>query len=390
MRILEIFWRFFVLGLSSFGGPAAHIGYFRQAFVEKRHWLDADHYHRLVALSQFLPGPGSSQVGFAIGLHRAGLAGGLSAFIAFTLPSFLLLYALALGIHTQQIFDLYGLFHGLKLLALIVVLDAILNMWQNFCTQRLPRTIALITTALLLVLPSFYTQVFLLLIMAFFGAFFLQPASAMPSVKSNQPSFSSNVWLMLALLLFALSFIHWPTAALNIFADFYQAGSLVFGGGHVVLPLLQQTLGEYIDSDSFLTAYAAAQAVPGPMFTLAAYLGAESLPISPLKGALIATLAIFLPGFLLVLALHAHWNTLANKTPFAGAMLAVNASVVGFLLAALIQSIVPGALLSGVDLLAAAVGFYLLTVRKISVFLLIMLFSAYGTLSHLIQTTLPE
>ncbi|MBF6058877.1 chromate efflux transporter [Thiomicrorhabdus heinhorstiae] len=383
--MLEIFWRFLILGLTSFGGPAAHIGYFRQTFVEKLHWLDSEHYHRLIALSQFLPGPGSSQIGFAIGLQRGGLAGGITAFIAFTLPSFFLLYALAIGLQTSEVLKLDGLIHGLKLLALVVILDAIWSMWRSFCHQTLTRIIASTTAIVLLLIPSFFIQVALLLLMSLVGVVFLRQSPPQQTQTDDEKfSLSGKLWLALTLLLFALSLFDWQHAALELFAEFYQAGSLVFGGGHVVLPLLQQTLGERLSTDSFLTAYAAAQAVPGPMFTLSAYLGADSLPSSPLSGALIATLAIFLPGFLLVLALHDHWQNLAQKPRFAGAVIAINASVVGFLIATLIQPVAPSALMHWPDIIAALLGIYLLIFRRLSVFWLILLFSAYGVLGGLI------
>lgn len=383
MKIIEIFWRFLILGLTSFGGPAAHIGYFRQIFVEKLQWLTMEHFSRLIALSQFLPGPGSSQLGFAIGLHRAGVAGAVTSFIAFTLPSFLLLYFLFLGFSDTSDSYLLALIHGLKLLALVVVLDAILVMWQNFCQNNLTRLLAIIS-ALLLLLPNFYTQIVLLVGVVLIGALFLQqPIQSTP--EKNIWSLSAKLWLALMMIIFVFSFFPWQATGVKLFSEFYQAGSLVFGGGHVVLPLLQQTLSSTVPQDSLLTAYAAAQIVPGPMFTMATYLGAESLNSNPLLGAVIATVAIFLPGFLLILALHKNWQSLAQGSKMAGAIFAVNASVVGFLISTLINPVAVSALTHWLDIIIALTGFILLKQFKISVFWLILLFSSYGLLFSFLQ-----
>lgn len=375
--MFDIFWRFFILGVTSFGGPAAHIGYFRQVFVEQLNWLTDKHYGQLVALSQFLPGPGSSQVGFAIGLHKGGLLGGISAFIAFTLPSFILLYSLAIGLNSLQVDYWQGLIHGLKLLALVIVLDATIKMWQSFCKTTLTRLFALLTALLLFLLPSFYTQIVILVVLSLIGSLFLAQDS---ENKAQSLSFSlqNKLWLLLMISLFIFSFFHFENPFVQLFNQFFQAGSLVFGGGHVVLPLLQQTLGNVVSEASMLTAYAAAQAVPGPMFTMASFLGAEMQPNAPFMAALTATLAIFLPGFLLTLALHSQWQVLANRPKVAGAIIAINASVVGFLISTLITPIMPSALVSWPDFIMAVIGFVLLRKTKISLFILIILAMAYG------------
>ncbi len=380
--MFEVFWRFLLLGLTSFGGPAAHLGYFQRLFVDKLNWLSTDHYSRLIALSQLLPGPGSSQVGFAIGLHRAGLLGAVTAFIAFTLPSFILLYALAIGLHETQNPYWPGIVHGLKLLAVIVVMDAILTMWHNFCNERLTRFLAIATTAALLIFPSFYTQLILLLSTTIIGSLYLEHSEQNEPTSSSTLALSSKAkwWLSITFALFILSLIPWNNTLIELFARFYQAGSLVFGGGHVVLPLLQQTVSGQLSEESFLTAYAAAQAVPGPMFTLSAFLGAELMPSSPFTGALIATLAIFLPGFLLVLGLSQQWNIIAEHSRFSGAIIAVNASVVGFLLATFISPIAPSALSHWLDVFIALLGFVLLRKYALSVFWLILFFTVYGIL----------
>lgn len=377
--MFEIFWRFFILGITSFGGPAAHIGYFRQVFVERLNWLTDLHYGQLVALSQFLPGPGSSQIGFAIGLHKGGLLGGISAFMAFTLPSFILLYSLAMGFNSLQNDYWQGLIHGLKLFALAVVLDATLKMWQSFCQTTFTRLLALISAALLFLLPSFFTQIGILIIMSLIGSLFLAQDS---ENKPQSLSFSleHKLWLLLMISLFIFSFFSFENPFIQVFYQFYQAGSLVFGGGHVVLPLLQQTLGELVSETSMLTAYAAAQAVPGPMFTMASFLGAEMQPNAPLMAAFTATLAIFLPGFILILALHNQWQTLASRPRIAGVIIAINASVVGFLISTLIYPILPTALVSWPDFIMAIIGFVLLRKTNLSIFIIIILAMSYGVI----------
>ncbi|MEK6212689.1 MAG: chromate efflux transporter, partial [Vibrio fluvialis] len=270
--MLDIFRTFFTLGWVSFGGPAAHIGYFRQAFVQKRGWLTDDEYAQIVALSQFLPGPGSSQVGFAIGYQRAGLFGACAAFLGFTLPSVMLMLLIALlssQLLNQPLF--LHIVHGLKLLAVLVVADAAWGMYQNFCRQKLTILLCLVTAIALLCVPTLTTQMLVLIVAALFGASQLKGA---PPKEANKGYSLSWVPLALfAILFFGLPLVSSYSSLLSVFDHFYQAGSLVFGGGHVVLPLLQNTLGDQITSDTFLTGYAAAQAVPGPMFTFATYLG---------------------------------------------------------------------------------------------------------------------
>ncbi len=388
--VIEVFWRFLLLGCISFGGPAAHIGYFRSTFVEKLNWLDDGAYARLVALSQFLPGPGSSQIGFAIGCRQAGVAGGLAAFIGFTLPSFVLLTLLAIFTFNQaDASSLDGIIHGLKLLAVVVVADACLGMYKNFCQERFSTSIAVATAAALLLLPGLWTQALVLVMAAGIGVLL----SGNTSLIKRAPSEIANTNLGLkqlmnskALWLFALLFLVLPLLSLfgalftelDLFSRFYQAGSLVFGGGHVVLPLLQQLVGESLGADRFLSGYAAAQAVPGPMFTLAAFLGANLLADSPWLGALLATLGVFLPGLLLVLALQRHWEVLASKPKMAGAIWGINAAVVGLLLSALYLPVFSSAVLSGFDMALVLMGFYCLKVLRCPLILLVALFIACG------------
>lgn len=363
----QVFIQFLWLGCVSFGGPAAHIGYFQRTFVERLGWLTQAEFAQLLALCQLLPGPASSQLGFAIGRHRAGLGGALAAFVGFTLPSFLLLLAAAVGVGLLgSNLWLEATLHGLKLLALIVVADAVLTMSRQFCKTTLQQGVMVVTAAALWWQPGLLTQLALLLGAALLCAYREQAEAAQAPSKdlARQPHWPT-------LLLFALLFIGLPLLASGpasqLIADFYRAGSLVFGGGHVVLPLLQESVGHSLSQQQFLTGYSLAQLVPGPMFTLATYLGAMLLPTTPLTGALLATLALFLPGFLLLWAMGPCWQRWLAHPRLAGAVAGINAAVVGLLLAALYQPVWQGAVLAQTDLALAAVGFYLLRVQKLPI-----------------------
>jgi len=375
----ELFWRFLALGCISFGGPAAHLGYFRTAFVDRLKWVDEAAYGRLIALSQFLPGPSSSQVGFAIGYQRAGVAGGVAVFLGFTLPSFVLLYLLAMagGTLTDTVY-FGGFVKGLKLLAVVVVADAVLGMYSTFCKGRLTGALCVLTASALLVAPSMATQFAVLAAGALVGWRLLR---APETPAGGRLRFSWMPLTLFFLLLIGLPFLAGMSPKLDLLSRFYQTGSLVFGGGHVVLPLLQQTVGEALSIDRFLLGYAAAQAIPGPMFTLSAFLGAEMTPDQALAGALIAVLGIFLPGFLLIMAFHDTWETLARKPGAAGAVAGVNAAVVGLLLAALYQPVFVNAVFSPLDLSLAVVGFFMLRVIRLPILLLVTFFAAAGILA---------
>lgn len=374
----ELFWRFLALGCISFGGPVAHLGYFRTAFVDRLKWLDEAAYGRLVALSQFLPGPSSSQVGFAIGYQRAGVAGGVAVFLGFTLPSFVLLYLLAIaGSTVTETVWFGGFVKGLKLLAVVVVADAVLGMYATFCRRRLTGALCILTASALLVAPSMATQFAVLAAGALAGWRFLRAPEAPPEGRLR---FSWLPLTLFFLLLIGLPFLASLSPDLDLFSRFYQAGSLVFGGGHVVLPLLQQTVGDALPIDRFLLGYAAAQAIPGPMFAMSAFLGAGMSPDHALAGALIAVLGIFLPGFLLILSFHDTWETLARKPGAAGAVAGVNASVVGLLLAALYQPVFVNAVFSPLDLAFAIIGFFLLRVLRLPILALVAFFAVAGML----------
>ncbi len=375
--LIEIFLRFLGLGCISFGGPAAHIGYFRNYFVEKRQWLDEKQYGGLVALSQFLPGPGSSQVGFAIGMNKAGIPGGIAAFLGFTLPSFVLMYLVATS--TSQLQDntmMQGVIHALKLLAVVIVADATYGMFNNFCKQRWSLCIAVTTAIALLLLPGISTQLVVLLLAAIIGSL-IGKTHHQASPPLQKPGLISSA-LFIALALLPLLLIEEPITAL--FHQFFTAGSLVFGGGHVVLPLLQDLVGDSMTTDRFLLGYAAAQAIPGPMFTMASFLGADLYAEMPLAGALLATLAVFLPGFLLVIAFHNSWQSLSCRPRIAAAIQGINAAVVGLLLSALYQPVFSSAVSTRMDFALVLAGVLLLRGLKLSIMLLVGFYIVAGAL----------
>ncbi|PTY37543.1 chorismate-binding protein [Saccharospirillum sp. MSK14-1] len=367
-RALDVGLRFLVLGCLSFGGPAAHLGYFRRTFVQRLGWLDDDGYARLVALAQFLPGPASSQVGFAIGLQRAGLFGGLAAFIGFTLPSFLLMTVIAVG--SRSWMDqawLPGVIDGLKLLALVVVADAVMGLYQSFCRRTLTQSMALITAAAVLVSPWIWIQPLLLLVMGLVGARRLSVDTAQSATVSGR----LKRWPLITFVVIVAGLLVVRSDFTDLALPFFSTGSLVFGGGHVVLPLLQAGVGASMPADQFLFGYASAQAMPGPLFTIAAYLGALLQPDQPWWGAVVATLAVFLPGFLLVLALSQVWQRLAQLPRLAGALAGVNAAVVGLLLAALYQPVFVTAIDGSSDLALALLGLLALRLLRCPVLVLV-------------------
>lgn len=370
--MLDVFTRFLYLGFISFGGPAAHIGYFHKEFVINRKWLTEDQYANLVALSHLLPGPGSSQVCFAIGHSRAGLIGAITAFIAFTLPSFGLMLLFA-GV-TQLVSDnplLDNAIYGLKLLAVIVVADAVWGMFLNFCKSKVTQAICLLTAVVILLSNAIFMQLAAIIIAGAVGYFLLK---GKPEANANKGKITIN-WFALVMFfgLFTLSFVPLSNTLMTLFTDYYQAGSLVFGGGHVVLPLLESLTSESVSSDTFLTGYALAQGIPGPMFTFATFLGYSSLQDMPVLGATIATLAIFLPGFLLVLSFQSGWRVFSENSRFKGVSSGINAAVVGLLISAFYAPVFSSVVLSANDLALVLVGFFAFKVLKLSIVQLIML-----------------
>lgn len=374
--LIAIFRQFFLLGCMSFGGPAAHLGYFKRHFVDTLNWLTNTRYAQLISLSQALPGPGSSQVSFAIGVERAGVLGGIAAFIGFTLPSVLIMLLLAISAHQ---FDAvyFAIIAGLKLFAVVIVADATLSMAKSFCTSAALKLLAVLSTLALILFPLLGTQIAILITAAAVGA--IWPLLKLNPEPAQQSKSKSNInWLALGLftLLLVLSFIP-LTTELALFAPFYQAGAMVFGGGHVVLPVLQASVPT-LSSDQFLSAYASAQAVPGPMFTIATYLGAQLSTEQPLFGAIVATVLIFMPGFLLILAFQKSWLNLANKPRFASVIAALNASVVGFLAAALYSPIWTSAVHNFWHIALVIAAFAWLRLKKPPIWWLLILFITTG------------
>lgn len=358
-RYAEVFYLFLRLGLTSFGGPAAHLVYFEQWVVRQKAWMDEQQYRQLVALCQFLPGPASSQVGIGIGLHHAGFAGALLAFIGFTLPSFLLM-TLAGLVGSQWLSPLAQ--QG-ALCALVVIVGHAIWQMSNGLTPDWPRRI-LAGVALLcfLLWPQPFYQLLILLVFALFGARWLQQhtvASIKPSLKKKRATTHTTVLLLIlfAVLMFGLPAVLLQTAEtsplLQLADACYRAGAMVFGGGHVVLPLLEQNTTGLINQQDFLSGYALAQLVPGPLFSFAAYIGAAAG--QGVIGALLATVMLFLPGGLLVCALWPWWHRLSQYRPLTGAVAAVNCAVVGLLGAAWCQFIVPHAVSNNWHLLVIAV-----------------------------------
>jgi chromate transporter len=362
--IAEVFLAFLVLGLTSFGGPVAHLGYFRTEFVELRKWLDDAAYADLVALCQFLPGPASSQVGIAIGKLRAGYWGGIAAFTAFTLPSVVLLLAFAFGATRLAGPLADGVLHGLKLAALAVVAQAVWAMSKSLTPDLRRRLIALAAAAIVLLLPSGLTQIALIAAAAITG-YLLAPPVAAPRLALHRTStilLALFFGLLVALPILAATGNSW----FIVIEKFYRTGSLVFGGGHVVLPLLEAELVQpgLIDNNLFLAGYGAAQAVPGPLFAFAAYAGALlNTPPNGIIGGLLALAAIYLPSFLLVFGALPYWQSLrANPRLRAGLDLA-NAAVVGLLLATLYDPVFLSAVRSPPDFVWGIAALALLLIR---------------------------
>lgn len=372
-RLVETFGVFLKLGLSSFGGPIAHLGYFREEFVARRRWLSEKAYADLVALCQFLPGPASSQVGMALGLHRAGLVGAVAAWVAFTLPSALALMAFAYGLAAHPEWAASGWVHGLKLAAVAVVAQAVWGMGKTLCPDRARVTLALTAAFVVLAVPGAVVQVLAILVGGFIGWRFLPFTDHEPHVPLGFPvSRRLGLWLLVAFfaLLLGLPALAAVSGirALDVFEAFYRAGSLVFGGGHVVLPLLhgEVVLHGWVSDADFLAGYGAAQAVPGPLFTFAAYLGVVmNGPLNGWSGALVCLIAIFLPAFLLIVGVLPFWEQLRRHKSVATAFNGVNAAVVGLLLAALYDPIWTGTVRSHGDFILAAGGFAALVFWKV-------------------------
>ncbi|NUX58968.1 chromate efflux transporter [Paraburkholderia youngii] len=390
-RVIEVFSAFLKLGLTSFGGPIAHIGYFRREFVERRRWLDDEAFTDLIGLCQFLPGPASSQAGFSIGLLRAGWAGGLAAWCGFTLPSVLVMLAFAaIAPDLGGAFGT-GVIHGLKLVAVAVVAQAVWDMARRLCPDRRRAAIALASLVLLSVLGTVYAQLIVIGAGAVLGVALCRTTAAQAPratpLRAGDFQVSRTAGIAALVVFFALLFALplWSASGtsqgLRVFDAFYRSGALVFGGGHVVLPLLQrETVATgWVAPNDFLAGYGAAQAVPGPLFTFAAFLGwMMALPPRHWSGALLATVGIFLPGLLLVLAALPWWQALRARAAMAAALAGVNAAVVGLLAAALYSPVWTSAVLSATDFAVACMGFLLLLRWKVPPLAVVVLCVAAG------------
>ena len=382
---------FLRLGLTSFGGPIAHLGYFREEFVTRRRWLSERSYADLVALCQFLPGPASSQVGIALGLSRAGYGGALAAWLGFTLPSAVVLILLALGIARHSTAIPSGALHGLKVVAVAVVAQAVWGMARNLCTDAPRVAVMLLAACMALLQTSAWGQVGVILVAGVAGLLLFKPTSpaahdALPVTISRR---AGTIWLSLFVLLLAgLPILAqlMPNPVLTVTDAFYRTGSLVFGGGHVVLPLLQAEVvpRQWVSNDVFLAGYGAAQAMPGPLFTFAAFLGA-SLNQAPTGwlGGLLCLLAIFVPSFLLVMGALPFWESLRRSPHTQAALVSVNAAVVGLLLAALYQPVWTSAIFTAQDFALALIGLVALMVWKLPPWLVVVGSGAAGWLLSL-------
>jgi len=365
---LEVLRVFLKLGLSSFGGPIAHIGYFREEFVTRRRWLDEQAYADLVALCQFLPGPASSQVGFSIGLMRAGYLGGLAAWTGFTLPSAIMLLLFAYGVGSLSGALGTGLLHGLKLVAVAIVAQAVWGMARTLCPDRERASIAAVAALIILFSSSSLAQIIAILLGAVAGLVLCRDAPPPPGGHVAMGlSRGAGIGALSAFFILLGCFLLLPgrvaVPGFDQFAAFYRSGALVFGGGHVVLPLLREAFVSpgWVSDDAFLAGYGAAQAVPGPLFTFAAYLGAVIGPEPHgLAGAVLGLIGIFLPGILILLGMLPFWDAFRTRPGAQAAMRGVNAAVVGLLGAALYNPLWTTTVKTPGDFGVALVGFVLL------------------------------
>ena len=382
----EVFTVFLRLGLTSFGGPIAHLGYFRDEFVHRRKWLSEHAYADLVALCQFLPGPASSQVGIALGLSRSGFLGAVAAWLGFTIPSAVALVLFAIGIAKFGDGLGSGWLHGLKVVAVAVVAQALLGMGRTLCPDARRASFAVGAMALALTFPSALAQVAVIICGGIMGRLLLHRTNDVPHVLIS-PRLSRVAGAGALFLFFGLLIVLPLVAkvsqvpALQQFETFYRAGALVFGGGHVVLPLLQAEVVPHgwVSNDAFLAGYGAAQAVPGPLFTFASYLGAISgVEPSGWIGAGLCLFAIFLPAFLLIIGVLPFWERLRGYQAMQSAMMGINASVVGLLLAAFYDPVWTSAILSGSDFALAASAFLLLVFWKVAPWFVVVLCAIAG------------
>jgi len=380
---IEIFLTFLSLGLSSFGGPVAHLSFFYKDLVIRRKWLDSQLFSELIALCQFLPGPSSSQVGLSIGFIKGGFSGALAAWLGFTTPSAIILILFGYGYSVYSDVIPFGVIHGLKIFAVAIVAQAIWTMGLTFCKDVKCILITVAVGFLIILSPTPLFQFIAIILSGVVGAFVFTV-----SAKNEMSNFKYLIKIRFALVLLACFFIFlflFPILVnvsdnpfLSVIDSFYRAGSLVFGGGHVVLPLLQAEIVStgFVSNEAFLAGYGAAQAMPGPLFTFAAYLGtvSDSYP-NGLFGGLIALLAIYLPSFFLVIGVLPFWHKLRKIMIFRKAIIGINAAVVGILIAAFISPVATNGILSLHDFIAAFVLFVLIHFSKAPIWTLVIMAS---------------
>jgi chromate transporter len=372
MKIIEIFLIFLRLGLTSFGGPIAHLGYFHDELVKRRKWLDEHSYADLVALCQFLPGPASSQVGIAIGLSRGGVFGAIAAWLGFTLPSAVLLVIFALGVSNLSTFLGTGWLHGLKIAAVAIVAQALWSMGMKLSVGKIKSSITLGSAIVISWLPFAFGQIGIIALGAIVGWRFIEEDKTPPHTpiktgigKPVAAVILGSFFILLVALPLLSKFS--DSQPLKLFDSFFRAGSLVFGGGHVVLPLLKSEVVNpgWVTGDAFMAGYGAAQAIPGPLFTFSAYLGAISqIPPSGWIGAAICLVAAFLPSFFLVFGTFPFWEEIRQNKAMRSAMAGINAAVVGLLLSAFFNPVWSSAISSPKDYSIALLGFLLLVFWK--------------------------
>ncbi|MDN8587179.1 chromate transporter [Paenibacillus sp. 11B] len=375
------------LGFTSFGGPIAHLGYFHDEYIRRRKWMDEKSYADLVALCQFLPGPASSQVGIGIGVMRAGVLGGIVSFLGFTLPSVLALIIFALILQGVDVSDA-GWIHGLKLVAVAVVAHAVIGMAQKLTPDLKRKAIALLALVITLLWQTAYSQVGVILLSAIIGFLIYRHQKDESDGKVSFPvtrGFAIGCLVLFFGLLILLPILREVTSVhwIAMFDSFYRSGSLVFGGGHVVLPLLEKEFVPtgWLSEEEFLAGYGAAQAVPGPLFTFAAYLGTV---MNGWVGGLLATVAIFLPAFLLIIGTLPFWDSLRRNPKVKGALMGVNAAVVGILISAFYQPIWTSSILAPIDFAFAAILFSMLVYWKLPPWVTVVTGALGGTLMSLI------
>ncbi|MGA0345939.1 MAG: chromate efflux transporter [Alphaproteobacteria bacterium] len=389
--VLKIFLTFLMLGATAFGGPVAHLGYFRIQFVDRLRWVDERAYADLVSLCQFLPGPSSSQTGIAIGMMQRGWLGGAAAWLGFTTPAVIIMIALGFGLSFAQTAAGQGVIHGLKLAAVAVIANALWSMARSACGTATQASFAVLVCVAMLFATAAWQQILVIALAALAGALMIREDSSNidpPTMRSGSKFLGTILFMVFLILLLGLPFLTKTFASGNLeaFAIFYRVGSLVFGGGHVVLPMLEAELVPtgWISADTFLAGYGAAQAIPGPMFALTGYLGNVIDPSSSYlggwTGGLIAIVAVFLPSFLLLGAALPYWDALRSRARVRSALSGVNAAVVGLLLAVLYTPVWTSTVQNIVDFATVVIASLLLSMWKVPPWLVVLLAAFTGLL----------